>query len=111
MRFLLMTTGDEGSAGGPPDENLMIEMGKFIEEMTKAGVLLATGGLEPNGIHIKSSGGEITVTDGPFAEAKEAVVGFALIEVRSREEAVEMSKRFWKIAGDGEGEIRQVFGP
>jgi hypothetical protein len=111
MRFLLMTKGDEGSAGGPPDENLMIEMGKFIEEMTQAGVLLATGGLDPNGIHIKSSGGEVTVTDGPFAEAKEAVVGFALIEVRSREEAVEVSKRFWKIVGDGEGEIRQVFGP
>jgi hypothetical protein len=111
MRFLLMTKGDEGSAGGPPDENLMIEMGKFIEEMTQAGVLLATGGLDPNGIHIKNSGGEITVTDGPFAEAKEAVVGFALIEVRSREEAVEMSKRFWRIVGDGEGEIRQVFGP
>ena len=67
----------------------MMEMGKFIEEMTKAGVLLATGGLDPNGIHIKSSGGEITVTDGPFAEAKEAVVGFALIDVRTQEEAVE----------------------
>jgi hypothetical protein len=111
MRFLLMTKGDEGSAGGPPDEKLMIEMGKFIEEMTQAGVLLATGGLDPAGIYIKSSGGEVTVTDGPFAEAKEAVVGFALIEVRSREEAIEMSKRFWKIVGDGEGEIRQVFGP
>jgi hypothetical protein len=111
MRFLLMTTGDPEAAGTPPDENLMIEMGKFIEEMTQAGVLLATGGLDPNGVHIKNSGGEITVTDGPFAEAKEAVVGFALIDVRSMEEAIELSKRFWKIVGDGEGEIRQVFGP
>jgi hypothetical protein len=111
MRYLLMTKGETGSAGAPPDENLMVEMGKFIEEMTRAGVLLATGGLDPDGIHIKSSGGEVTVTDGPFAEAKEAVVGFALIEVRSREEAIELSKRFWKIVGDGEGEIRQVFGP
>jgi hypothetical protein len=51
------------------------------------------------------------VTDGPFAEAKEAVVGFALIDVRSKEEAIEHSKRFWSIVGDGEGEIRQVFGP
>jgi hypothetical protein len=111
MRFLMMTKGDESSPGTPPDENLMVEMGKFIEETTKAGVLLATGGLEPNGVHIKSAGGEITVTDGPFAESKEAIVGFALIEVRSREEAIELSKRFWKIVGDGEGEIREVFGP
>jgi hypothetical protein len=111
MRYLLMTKDDGSSAGNPPDERLMVEMGQFIEEMTKAGVLLATGGLEPNGIRIKSSGGEVTVTDGPFAEAKEAVVGFALIEVRSREEAIELSKRFWAIVGDGEGEIKQVFGP
>ena len=59
-------------------------MGKFIEEMTQAGVLLATGGLEPGGTRITSSGGKITVTDGPFTEAKEAIVGFALIEARSR---------------------------
>jgi hypothetical protein len=111
MRFLMMTKGDESSSGNPPDERLYAEMGKFIEEMTKAGILLATGGLEPNGTRIKSSGGKITVTDGPFAEAKEAVVGFALVEVRSKEEAIEISKRFWSIVGDGEGEIRQVFGP
>lgn len=111
MRFLMMTKGDPSATGNPPDEKLMMEMGKLIEEMTKAGVLLATGGLDPNGIHIKSSGGEITVTDGPFAEAKEAVVGFALIEVRTREEAIEASRRFWEVVGDGEGEIREVFGP
>jgi hypothetical protein len=111
MRFLLMTKGDDQSAGNPPDEKVMIAMGNFIEEMTKAGVLLATGGLDPKGIHIKNSDGKITVTDGPFAETKEAVVGFALIDVRSREEAIELSKRFWNIVGDGEGEIRQVFGP
>ena len=103
MRFLMMTKGDPSATGNPPDENLMMEMGKLIEDMTKAGMLLATGGLDPNGIHIKSSGGEITVTDGPFAEAKEAVVGFALIEVRTREEAIEASKRFWKVVGDGRG--------
>lgn len=111
MRFLLMTKSDDQAANNQPDEKLMMEMGAFIEEMTKAGVLLATGGLDPKGIHIKNSGGNITVTDGPFAEAKEAVVGFALIDVRSREEAIELSKRFWRIVGDGEGEIRQVFGP
>ncbi|OLT34011.1 hypothetical protein BJF79_34015 [Actinomadura sp. CNU-125] len=111
MRFLLMTTDDGSTQAGPPDETMMAEMGAFIEELTKSGVLLATGGLEPGGTRISVSDGDITVTDGPFSEAKEAVVGFALIEVRSREEAIELSKRFWKIAGDGQGVIQQVFGP
>ena len=106
MRYLLTTTG-----GDMPDEAMMAEMGRFVEELTRAGVLLATGGLDPAGMHIKSSGGKITITDGPFTEAKEAIVGFALIDVRSKEEAVELSKRFWTIVGDGEGDIRQVFGP
>jgi hypothetical protein len=106
MRFLMTTTG-----GSEPDEKLMAEMGRFVEELTKAGVLLATGGLDPAATHITSSGGKITVTDGPFTEAKEAIVGFALLDVRSKEEAIELSKRFWQIVGDGEGEIRQVFGP
>jgi hypothetical protein len=107
MQFLLTTT----DAGDMPDETLMAEMGRFVEELTKAGVLLATGGLDQAGTHIKSSGGKITVTDGPFTEAKEAIVSFALVEVRSKEEAIELSKRFWAIVGDGEGDIRQVFGP
>jgi hypothetical protein len=106
MRFLMTTTG-----GDMPDEKLLAEMGRFVDEMTKAGVLLATGGLDPMGTHISSSGGKITVTDGPFTEAKEAIVSFALVDVRSKEEAIELSKRFWKIVGDGEGDIRQVFGP
>ncbi|TDD31594.1 hypothetical protein E1287_25870 [Actinomadura sp. KC06] len=110
MRFLLMTT-DDNSADAPPDEAMMAEMGKFIEETSKAGVLLATGGLEPHGTRIASSGGKVTVTDGPFAEAKESVVGFALVEVRTREEAIELSRRFYSIVGDGEGVIKQVFGP
>ncbi|GAA0361099.1 YciI family protein [Actinoallomurus spadix] len=110
MRFLMMTKDDQ-SAGGPPDERLMVEMGRFTDEMTRAGVLLATGGLHPEGTSIRAENGKVTVTDGPFAEAKEAVVGFALIEVRSKEEAIELSKRFWRIIGDGEGEIREVLGP
>ncbi len=112
MQFLMMTTGDPSTTGAPPSPELYMEMGKLIEEMTKAGVLLATGGLDPqHSTRIKSSGGKITVTDGPFAEAKEAVVGFALIEAKSKEEAIEYSKRFWKVVGDGEGKIYQVFGP
>ena len=110
MRFLMMTTGEE-AAGGPPDEKVLAEMGRFIEELTRAGVLLATGGLDPHAIRIKNSGGKISVTDGPFTEAKEVVVGFALVDVRSKEEAIELSKRFWKIVGAGEGVIQQVFGP
>jgi hypothetical protein len=107
MRYLMMSKASDTA----PDENLYVEMGKFVEEMTAAGVLLATGGLEPGGVRVTSSGDEITVTDGPFSEAKEVVVGFALVEVRSREEAIELTRRFRKIVGDGESVIQQVFGP
>ncbi|WP_106401627.1 YciI family protein [Actinocorallia populi] len=105
MRYLMTTKG-----GAEADEKLFAEMGAFVEEMTKAGVLLATGGLEPRGLLVNSSGGEITVTDGPFLEAKDVVAGFALVEVRSKEEAIEVARRFRKIAGDGESQIWQVFG-
>jgi len=107
MRYLMMSKASDTT----PDEKLYFEMGKFIEEMTAAGVLLATGGLEPGGVRLVSVGDEITVTDGPFAEAKEAVAGFALVEVRSKEEAIELARRFRKIVGDGESVIQQVFGP
>jgi hypothetical protein len=106
MRFL-MTVNAGASA---PDEQMYAEMGKFIEELTRAGVLLATGGLDA-GTHVTSSGGKITLTDGPFSESKEVIVSFALLDVRSRDEAIELARRFWKLAGDGEGDIRQVFGP
>jgi hypothetical protein len=106
MRFL-MTVNAGASA---PDEQMYAEMGKLIEELTRAGVLLATGGLDA-GTHVTSSGGKITLTDGPFSESKEVIVSFALLDVRSRDEAIELARRFWKIAGDGEGDIRQVFGP
>jgi hypothetical protein len=107
MRYLMMSK----ASITPPDEKLYVEMGAFVEELTAAGVLLATGGLEPGGVRVSSRGDEITVTDGPFAEAKEAVAGFALVEVRSREEAIELTRRFRKIVGDGESVIQQVFGP
>ncbi|GHH79833.1 hypothetical protein GCM10018781_58760 [Kitasatospora indigofera] len=107
MRYLMTTKATDTA----PDEALFAEMGRFIEELSAAGVLLATGGLEPGGILVTSSGEEITVTDGPFAEAKEAVAGFALIEVRSKEEAIELARRFRRIVGDGESVVQQVFGP
>ncbi|GAA1119323.1 MULTISPECIES: YciI family protein [Kitasatospora] len=107
MRFLMTTKPTDAA----PDEKLFAEMGAFIEELTAAGVLLATGGLEPGGVRLVSSGDEITVTDGPYAEAKEAVAGFALVEVRSKEEAIELARRFRRIVGDGESVVQQVFGP
>jgi hypothetical protein len=106
MRFLMTTT-----AADPQDEKMMAEMDRLVEEMTRKGVLLAAGGLDPSGTRVTSSGGRITVTDGPFTEAKETILSFALVEVRSKEEAIELSRRFWQIAGSGEGQIRQVYGP
>ncbi len=107
MRFLMTLNG----GGRDPDQQLYAEMGRFVEELTQAGVLLATGGLDTNGTHIKATDGKVTLIDGPYAEAKETIVSFALIDVRSKEEAIELSKRFWAIVKDGEGDIRQVFGP
>ncbi|MFD1933193.1 YciI family protein [Nonomuraea mangrovi] len=104
MRFLLTSVSEQRA-----DETLQIEMGKFIQELTQAGVLLATGGMELGGSVLKSVGGELTVTDGPFAEAKEMAGGFALIDVGSRQEALELSRRFFKIIGDGEGRMQQIY--
>ncbi|MBB6121467.1 YciI family protein [Nocardiopsis algeriensis] len=106
MRFLMTTRPSENARN---DEEMFAEMGRFVEETTAAGILLATGGLEPGGVHIDAKGGEITFTDGPFTEAKEAVAGFALVEVSSREEAIEIARRFYRIIGEGEGVIQQVF--
>ena len=110
MRYMLMTKNDPNHPISPPTPEMYAAMGKLIEEMSKSGVLLATGGLSPNPTQVVSSGGKFSVTDGPFAEAKEAVVGFALLEANSMEEAVEFSRRFWQVAGDGAGEIYEVFG-
>ena len=106
MRFLMTVNG----GGRAPDEQMYADMGRFVEELTRAGVLLATGGLD-RGTHVTASGGNIRLTDGPFTESKEVIVSFALIEARSKDEAVELARRFWAIVGDGEGDIRQVYGP
>lgn len=107
MRFLMTTTASDT----PPDADLHAQMSDFVQELTAAGVLQATGGLEPGGVRVSSQGEQITVTDGPFAEAKESVAGFALIEVDSREEAIEVARRFRRIVGDGQSVVQQVFGP
>lgn len=107
MRYLMMSMASDQA----PDEKLFAEMGKFVQELTASGVLLATGGLSPDAVRLRSLGDEITVLDGPFTEAKEAVAGFALIEVRSKDEALELGRRFRKIVGDGESVLQEVFGP
>ena len=110
-RFLMYEIDAKAvAANTPPSPELMAEMGKLVEETTKAGILLATGGLGPNSTHVRSSGTKVSVTDGPFTETKELTGGFALIEVKSREEAIEWAKRFRKIVGDGESVIQEVFG-
>jgi hypothetical protein len=109
MRFMtLYKPGSESNT--PPTQQEMAALGQLIEEMTKAGVLLATDGLQPSskGARVQLSGGKITVVDGPFTEAKELVAGYAIIDVNSKEEAIELTKRFLKVMGKGESEIRQM---
>ena len=108
MRFLLYTV--DGDASAPPSPQMIDEVGKFTEETKRAGVLLATGGLAPASTRVRSSKGTVAVTDGPFTETKELTGGFALIEVKSKDEAIEWAKRFRKIVGDGESVIQEVFG-
>jgi hypothetical protein len=97
--------------GTPPTQEEMAAMGKLIDKSMKSGVLLATEGCLPSakGARVRLSGGKFTVKDGPFTESKEIVGGFALIRANSKEEAIEYTKDFLKIAGDGETEIRQIF--
>jgi hypothetical protein len=113
MRFMLLVKASRDSeAGVLPSAQLLAEMGKFNEEMVKAGIMLAGEGLHPSskGARVKFSGNKRTVVDGPFAETKELVAGFWLIEVKSKEEAIEWVKRVPNPSGEeGEIEIRQVF--
>ena len=111
MQFLIYGTEPNPESSAPPSPELMAELGKFMEEAVKAGVVLTTGGLQPTGTRVRLSGGKLTVTDGPFIEAKELIAGFAVIQVSSKEEAIEWATRFRKVIGEGESEIVQLFGP
>ncbi len=110
MRFLSIYKTVERSA--PPSQEEMAKMGKLVEEGMKAGWLIATEGCLPSalGARVRSSGGKLTVTDGPFTEAKEVVGGLAILEANSKEEAIKLAKNFLQVAGDGECELRQLFG-
>jgi hypothetical protein len=112
MKYFLKTTPDpDAGTPGPPSAELYEEMGKFIEEGFRNGSLVATGALDPRTTVITSRGGNVTVTDGPFTEAKEAVVGWAIVDVKSKAEAIELSKRFWGLVGDGSGTIQRIYDP
>jgi hypothetical protein len=109
MKFLMTYVQSPKSAPPTPEHGAAIA--KFTQEMAASGVLLMTGGLQraTKGTQIKLAGGKFTATDGPFAETKELIDGFALVQTKSREEAIELARRFMNIAGDGEGEVLQVF--
>jgi hypothetical protein len=111
MRFMvLVKASEESEAGVMPDETLFTEMGKYNEELVNAGVMLAGEGLHPSskGARVRFEGDKRTVIDGPFAETKELIAGFWLIQAKSREEAIEWIKRA-PFDGGTEIEIRQVF--
>lgn len=110
MRFLtLYKPGTDG--GAPPTEQEIADMGRLIEDMTKAGVLVDTGGLLPssNGARVRYDGGKLTVTDGPFAETKELVGGYAIIRAKSKAEAIDLTKRFLSVVRAGESEVREMW--
>ncbi|HYK94368.1 MAG TPA: YciI family protein [Candidatus Dormibacteraeota bacterium] len=111
MRYFMYTTPDPANPPPPPTPEMFEEMEKFIEESFRSGVLETTGALDPQVTRIENSKGAFTLTDGPFTEAKELVVGWAIINVPTKEEAIALSKRFWGIVGDGTGIIQRILEP
>jgi len=113
MRFMVIVKATkESEAGVLPDPQLLADMGKFNEELVRAGIMLAGEGLQPSskGARVRFSGKDRTVIDGPFAETKELIAGFWLWQVRSKEEAIEWVKRCPNpMSGESEIEVRQVF--
>lgn len=115
MRYLSLIRIEE-KAGQMPSERLMTEMGKLMEEMTRAGQLISTAGLKPTseGVRMRWRRGEVSVTDGPFMETKEVIGGYAILEAKSRQEAIELTHRFLAIHGNEwelECEVRELDGP
>ena len=114
MRYLMTFASDEAPPPGVSAcKQDLPEMARLTEELKAAGVLLATEGLLPpdRGARVSVAGGKLTVLDGPFAEAKEVVAGFALVRVASKAEAVALAGRFLTIAGGGRCDVREVFEP
>ncbi len=117
MRFMMIVKHPENQ--GPPPKSLMDAISKIAEAESKTGTMLGSGGLGPTalGARVRLSGGRLTVTDGPFTEAKEVVGGYAQFELKSKEEAVESAVKFMELhkqhwpEWEGETEVRQMFGP
>jgi hypothetical protein len=109
MKFVSIFTHEP--TNGAPTPELIAHMGKLIEEGMKAGWLLATEGVQWGtvGTRVRKAGGKITVSDGPFTEAKEVIGGYALLQASSKEHAVELARRFLAVAGDGQCEMYQLF--
>ncbi len=112
MRFLCYTLADPTTPVPEPTPEMYARMGEFMTEANKAGVVVATGGVAPfaDATKVRYADGEFSVIDGPYTEAKELVGGWALLEVRDKDEALEWTKRFLVAAGGGESTIRQVYG-
>ncbi len=117
MRYMMIVKHAEKQ--GPPPKQLMDAIAKAAEEEAKAGTMLGNGGLGPTalGARVRLSGGKVTVTDGPFTEAKEVIGGYAQFELKSKEEAIESAVRFMELhkkywpGWEGETEVRQMFDP
>ena len=111
MRFLSIYKAAERNT--PPTQEEMESMGKLIEEAMKAGWLLATEGCLPSkfGARVRRADGNVTVTDGPFVETREVVGGFAILKANSKEEAIELTRGFLNVVGEGECELRQLYEP
>jgi hypothetical protein len=109
MKFLSIYKAAEKNA--PPSQEEMSKMGKLIEDGFKAGWLVSTEGCLPSalGARVRRSGGSLTVTDGPFTEAKELVGGFAILRTNSKQEAIELARQFLAVVGEGECELRQIY--
>jgi hypothetical protein len=109
MKFLM--TYESLPDAPPPTPEQLAALGKFTEEMMKSGKVVLTGGIvrATTGIRAKNENGKISFTDGPFAESKELIDGFAIVDVASKEEAFELSRQFMQVAGEGKGEILRIY--
>ena len=112
MKYLSIWKTSEDKLSKPPSVEMQAQMGKLIERSFKAGTLVSTGGISNNkkSARVRRSGNKVTVTDGPFTESKELVAGFAILEATSLEHAIELSKDFIEVAGDGATEVYELFG-
>jgi hypothetical protein len=110
MRYLCVYRPGTPERDAPPTQDEIARMGKLIEDMSRAGVLLAAEGCQTSskGARVRIKNGEFVVTDGPFPETKELIAGFCMLQVKTKAEAVEWTKRFLSVVGEGESEIRQL---